>query len=738
MEPDDETNMSAPSNSPLFPGLAAHNAAPVSSKKAVPTSAAYTKNEDFSEKSNVSDTITQKVERKSASVSQNVTGNKADNKVTSGTRYLPRLLPKGPRSSFIATKGEPSYGPQITHEKPSPTCSYRQNHFIGRFCFYCRGIEMPWGDEHPIALDTSGKEIRTAPQGALLEGVRDLTAPYEITQLAVLIELSTQLQSPSTIPGFLEVIRSFPRLHDVARRISDLVRELEVLADDGEREKVPNWSNALHDLLKEPTLTRDQYFGRATQKWNLKLNKERTHRAKAPAPVIPSFRLSTRGPQITLTRENAIKNDAKIHGEADVEELTHYLNRNESRGPGYVQFTLDFVDWLRKGAHGTGLAAPQWGHHYVQQYHSVPTAAADTRCPPPQLICESGIKAPEIGGQLDFSARCNSDLNTTPRCSEELSDVEVYDSIDEEGSGEPGFRKLPVVKKNTPGRPGVEWRFLEGSDLENAELGKPDPSKFYLTRVNVHDPLEVDVRQFAAIPGFDWNSPNHIKALNKARAQNRHRVQGKIAETRIPWTKMEKDCLFEEVREAIKSGLNRHSIDWDDIASRLESRFQGVLQKKGAKLAPGVERQMEDGKKDRTLKISRSDRVGYNRSGTATETQALKYPDILQIINHATGLGGKGGRGLLRGPRRGLEEMNDDAKDGEDDRPTKKAKVISRRFTTSPPRELEKRHDDDDDDDADNERSPYGAKEATAVRAAFDLKFTKSKAKQFDANLGKE
>ncbi|RAL62049.1 hypothetical protein DID88_002536 [Monilinia fructigena] len=730
--------MSAHSNSPLSPGLAAHNAAPVSSKEANPVSAAYTRDEEVSKTSSISETVTQKVERESDSVSQIIPGNKANNKTTSGTRSLPRLLPKKHRNSFIATKGEPSHELPITREKPGQTCSYRQNHFVGRFCFYCRGIEMPWGDEHPIALDTSGKEIHTAPQGSLLEGVRDLTAPYEITQLAVLIDLRSQLQSPSTIQGFLEAIRSFPGLDEVARRISDLVREIEVLADDGEREQVPNWSNALHDLLKEPNLTRDQYFGRVTQKWNLKPIKERIHRVKAPAPVIPSFRLPTRGPQVTLTRENAIKNDAKIHGKADVEELTHYLNRNESRGPGYVQFTLDFVDWLRKGAHGTGLAAPQWGHHYVQQYHSVTTAPAETRYPPPRLICESGIKAPEIGGQLDFSARCNSDFDTTPRCSEELSDVEVYDSIDEEASGEPGFRKLPVVKKNTPGRPGVEWQFLEGSDLENAELGKPDPSKFYLTRVNVHDPLEVDVRQFAAIPGFDWNSPNHIKALNKARAQNRHRVQGKIAETRIPWTKMEKDCLFEEVQEAIKSGLNRHSIDWDDIASRLGSRFQGVLQKKGEKLAPGVERQVEDGKKDRTLKTSRSDRVGYNRSGTATETQALKYPDILQMINHATGLGGKGGRGLLRGPRRGLEEMNDDAKDGEDDRPTKKAKVISRCFTTSPPRELENSQNDDDDYDADNRRPFYRAKEPAAVQAAFDLKFTKSKAKEFDADLGEE
>lgn len=106
------------------------------------------------------------------------------------------------------------------------------------------------------------------------------------------------------------------------------------------------------------------------------------------------------------------------------------------------------------------------------------------------------------------------------------------------------------------------------------------------------------------------------------------------------------------------------------------------------------------------------------------------------MINHATGLGGKGGRGLLRGPRRSLQDMNDDVEDDEDDRPTKKSKVLSRRFTASPPpRQLEKRQNDRDDAHAaDNEGSSHGAKEPTAVQTAFDLKFTKSKAKKFDAH----
>ncbi|QSZ33406.1 hypothetical protein DSL72_004974 [Monilinia vaccinii-corymbosi] len=732
--------MSVGSKSLLFPGLAARGVAYASSKECEQVAAADTQDVEASDEDSMPGTVTQQIDHKSHVAPQNFNGNKVSNQNTSGIDCLPHHLPNEGRQIFHAMNPRPL--PQITREKPSPTCSYRQNHLIGRFCFYCRGMEMPWGDQHPIALDTSGEIIHVAPQGALLEGVKDLTAPYEITQLAVLIELRIQLQSPNTIPGFAEAIHMFPDLPDVARRISDLVKELRVLADGSEREQVPNWPNALHDLLREPTLSRDQYFERAIREWNLKTIHGSIPRVKAPAPapIIPSFRLSTRGRrgfQVTLTREDAIKNEAKTHGKGDVEELTHYLNRNESRGAGYVQFTIDFVDWLRQGAHGTGRPAPQWGPHYVQQYHSAAADPADPRYPPPATVHESSVKNPPFCGQLNFFPRRNSEPNTTPRCSEELSDVEVYDSNDGEDYEEPSFRKLPEVKKNTPCRPGVEWQFIEGSDLENAELGKPDPSKFYLTRVNVHDPSEIDVRQFSGIAGFDWNDPSDIKALNKSRAQNRHRVQGKIAETRIPWTKMEKDCLLEEVQEAVNSGLDRHTIDWDEIAARLQERFDRVLQKKGAKLAPGIDRQPVDGKKDRTLKTSRVDRIGYNRSGSATETQALKYPDILQIINQATGIGGKGGRGLLRGPRRSLAQMRDGVKDEEDDRPTKKTKGISRRFTTSPPPRELKKHDDDDDDD-ENERPSHQPKKQLAMPSAFDSRFTKNKAKQFDANSGKE
>ncbi|KAM3152261.1 hypothetical protein ABEW05_007353 [Botrytis cinerea] len=685
--------------------------------------------------------------------------------------------------------------PQVTKKQPNHTCPFKHNHSIGRFCFNCRCMKMPWGDRLPVALDTKGNKIKVPPQGALLEGVRNLTEPHEIAQLALLIEFRIIEQDLATVPGLVAAFQFFPHLHDVAHRVADMVKELRTLADEGESERVPQWFDTLHELLKHPTSTHDQYFAQITGEWNFQ--------AKKPAPPVQEARISTRvftGIPAMLTREDAINYDRNRDGHtvAEVDELIGHLNRNESRGPGYVQFTFDFVSWLREGAHSTGNDAPQWSPRYTQEYYK-------HLYPAPALVKRTTNNRERSHGQLDFTSRRNS-TPATPRCSEETSEVELYDSNDEEEELEGAyFRKLPEVKKNTPGRANVTWRFVEGTDITNAQLGTPDPSKFYLTRQNIDDPKEVDLRQYAQIAGFDWNNPADIKKLNKARAQNRKRTHGNIAETRIPWTQLEKDKLFEEVQDAIRVGETRHTIDWDEIADRLRQRFDGFVQKKGSKLAPGVEREPKDGKKDRTLKTSRSDRVGYNRTGSATETQALKYPDILKLINDATGLGGKGGRGMLRGPRRlskvaGDEKnsrpakqatrsprpsfseaiddeedeevdpptkkhksgrasgtmynaqtaesnrltkrpqsipsqsflhMFDNVLDEENDRPSKKAKIIHRRYSSSPPPRMLKKHYGDDEDD----RLPPTPSRSSALNAALGLRFPKSSAKQFDATF---
>ncbi|KAJ8063951.1 hypothetical protein OCU04_007798 [Sclerotinia nivalis] len=732
MERNRGTDMSVRPKSPLFSGLAVLSAAAVSQEKEQMPAVNHQKAKvkDTEKRSAAS---AQQFKRKSGSAPRNDNGSKLNSATMPRTSSYTTPPPHEPRDEFemptdasFSDPRSPHHVQPTTKEKLTTACAYDHKHLIGRFCFHCRGMEMPWGDDLPIAVDASGTEIRKAPQGALLEGVKNLTEPLEISRLAILIEFRTILQDLNTIPGLAETLRFFPNLHDVARRITDLTKELETLADESEREQLPHWFNTLHELLREPTLTHDQYFERVAREWNLRPMDEGIRRVKA---VPDFFRISRRvftSPPVMLTREDAIKNDSEIHNKAEVDELINHLDRNESRGPGYVQFTLDFVNWLRGGAHSTGHDAPQWGPHYAKEYH-------DLRHPAPAVVHNTSNNASRFSGRLDFYRDHNS-APTTPCCSEEDSDVEVYDSNDDEEELEGAyFKKLPEVKKNTPGRANVKWRFVEGTDIENAELGNPDPSKFYLTRQNVDDPLEIDLRQYAQISGFNWDDPAHIRKLNKARAQNRKRTHGNIAETRIPWTQMEKICLEEEVRDAIKAGFDRRTMNWDEIAARLKERFEGVFQPKGSKLAPGIERETKDGKKDRTLKTTRSGRTGYNRSGSATETQALKYPDILKLINKATGLGGKGGRGIIRGSRRSVSEMIDDEQDEEDNRPTKKPRTLTRRFSASPPPCMLKKHYDDDND----EPSPLPTAGPSTLKAAFSVKFGKSNAKQFDAKSGR-
>ncbi|CAD6443124.1 fcbf5382-09f1-4f9d-8ddd-78b4e62aaaaa [Sclerotinia trifoliorum] len=722
--------MSASPMSPLLSGLGVLTAAAVSQGKgqipAVDHRKAEIKN---TERKSVAST--QQLKRRSGSADGNENGSKLDiTNMTHTSRHI-TPPPNEPRDEFemsndasFSDPHSPLYVQPTLKEKLNTACAYEHKHLIGRFCFHCRHMEMPWGDDLPIAVDDSGTEIRKAPQGSLLEGIKDLAEPFEISQLAIFIEFRTILQDLNTLPGLAESLRFFPNLHEVASRITGLTKELETLVDESEREQLPHWFNNLHELLKDPTLTHDQYLTRVAQEWSLRPTNEGICRVKSKAPESDSFRISTgvfTKPLVTLTREDAIKNDIEIHNEAEVDELINHLDRNESRGPGYVQFTLDFVNWLRGGAHNTGHDAPQWGPHYAKEFYDLHYPAhAEVHNTNNNLSCSSG--------RLDFSRRQNS-APTTPRCNEEDSDVEVYDSNDDEAELEGAyFKKLPEVKKNTPGRANVKWRFVEGTDIENAELGKPDPSKFYLTRQNVDDPLEIDLRQYAQIAGFNWDDPTHIRRLNKARAQNRKRTHGNIAETRIPWTQMEKICLEEEVRDAIKAGFDRRTMNWDEIAIRLKERFEGVLQPKGSKLAPGVERETKDGKKDKTLKTTRSDRTGYNRSGSATETQAMKYSDILELINKATGLGGKGGRGIIRGPRRNVSEMMDGEQNEEDNRPKKKLKTLTRHFSASPPpRTIDKYYDDDKD-----KLSPPPTS-APGLKSAFSLKFGKSNAKEFVA-----
>ncbi|KAE8448226.1 hypothetical protein EG329_009656 [Mollisiaceae sp. DMI_Dod_QoI] len=186
-----------------------------------------------------------------------------------------------------------------------------------------------------------------------------------------------------------------------------------------------------------------------------------------------------------------------------------------------------------------------------------------------------------------------------------------------------------------PAPPG-KWKFADGTDLSKAILGKPEPHKWFIVRQDIDDLDKMDVREYPGIRGFDWNDPNDIKALNKNRKQIIDRTNPSDAEdSRPPWTKLEKTVLEELIRHDLESGKTKYSLDWKDIATRLEKRFESVRQKAGVSLAQTskmIKRQMVFPlKKDPKLA---KDRLGpAKRAESAVRTQAMKYHDLVALIN---------------------------------------------------------------------------------------------------------
>jgi hypothetical protein len=196
-------------------------------------------------------------------------------------------------------------------------------------------------------------------------------------------------------------------------------------------------------------------------------------------------------------------------------------------------------------------------------------------------------------------------------------------------------RERSGTQYNTPAARG-DWEFVEGTDLSDAVLGKPEPAKLFLIRQKHSDPEgKKDVREYPGLHTMDWTNPDHIASLNRARRQIRMRTNGTIAEPRLPWTQMEKDELKRLVQNALNAGQTRNSIDWKAISSNMSKRFEGVIQKAGEPLAQctnvvdGVE---QEPRKKRTDKL-KTERTGVNRGPRAVQNQADKYGDIKLILD---------------------------------------------------------------------------------------------------------
>ncbi|CZR57645.1 uncharacterized protein PAC_07534 [Phialocephala subalpina] len=228
---------------------------------------------------------------------------------------------------------------------------------------------------------------------------------------------------------------------------------------------------------------------------------------------------------------------------------------------------------------------------------------------------------------------------------------------DEDGGEQLNWIKRPnltAAQAHTPAQRG-NWKFVDGTDLRDAVVGKPEPWKWFLVHEDKDDPSKIDVRQYPKIQDFDWNDPNCVNAFNKNRKQIIDRTEAPQKDSRPPWTIQEKKVLEQLIREDLKAGKTGKTLDWNSIAERLEKNFETVLQKEGTALAQ-TSRKVKwvfPLKKDPKLA---KERLGpANRSGSAVNLQAKKYHDILALMDGSVvedgsskivGMMGNGGDGI--------------------------------------------------------------------------------------------
>jgi len=260
----------------------------------------------------------------------------------------------------------------------------------------------------------------------------------------------------------------------------------------------------------------------------------------------------------------------------------------------------------------------------------------------------SGEEAGEKTGEEESEEE--SEENESMDGDEDEEELGDSDSIMPAREKKSGFQFNRPAKR----RP---WEFVPGTDLSPAELGKPDPSKFFLIRQNKNNPMEKDIRQYPRWEKLDWNNKKHIDCLNRHRRQIKGRTSGITHEPRLPWTQMEHDVLKDLVDQAIQSGQHRLNIDWDEISRNMSRRFENVVQNPGQAMAQTSE--YFEGKilpakgKANTLKTIRKGTP--TRKASAVKNQAEKFGDIYKMLVDSKPLANKGPK-----KKRPAEQITDD------------------------------------------------------------------------------
>jgi hypothetical protein len=400
-------------------------------------------------------------------------------------------------------------------------CSHAQDHEMGVFCLYCRGIHMPWGEDLPKTHQDNGEQLLRAPVGTMLAGV-NLRSRGAIATLSTVAYLEVTRQPHTTVDGLARLESLYPASAQAGRRVARLQNTLRNIAGE-EPSSVPNHYDIIHRALLEPFLS-----------------------------------------------ESAL-GDSLLSGAPNTDDPMSSAPPMQRRSLGGAT------------------------HHGKESYDDEPTDSDNEAHSDGKLRMEKRIMPKEKHGW-----------------------------------------NRPAKRRN--------WEFVPGTDLEVAEVGKPDPSKFFLVRQNKDNPLEKDIRQYAGWETLDWDDPNDIESLNSARRQVRKRTSGKIAVSRMPYTQMEKDVLKSLVQQAIQSGKDRLTIDWDEISRNMSKHFEGIVQEPGqpmartSKVVAGQEKTPKH--KVQTLKTRRNGTA--NRAGRAIQAQAERYGDIWLMLIASKPLGKRG------------------------------------------------------------------------------------------------
>jgi hypothetical protein len=172
-------------------------------------------------------------------------------------------------------------------------------------------------------------------------------------------------------------------------------------------------------------------------------------------------------------------------------------------------------------------------------------------------------------------------------------------------------------------------------------VGYSDPSKFTIVRRNKDDHTDIQVKLYGKehIKTFNFNNPTKVSKLNAWRRQYVRRQCGNIQQSRHPWTIRDHDELQSLVEAAVNSG---EVINWNKIASDLNTTLEGVHQPAGSPLAQSI----VVGKKGSHPKkfqltastVSRRHRLGSLRTAIGCSNQAKKFPKIREILRLAGAL----------------------------------------------------------------------------------------------------